>query len=115
MLECPSSLLASLPFIRYPRNVRFAHIHPPKGIGNEQEQDTKDEESGQKQKTKNKNREQLACAKGLGLHRECDFDVVDFLILLEDGDHDLGSVVDSQDDISNASLKIQCKTMQVWV
>jgi len=43
-------------------------------------------------------------AQGLRLDREGNLDVVEILVLLEDGNHDLGSVVDSQNDISDASL-----------
>jgi len=47
----------------------------------------------------------LACAQGLGLDRESDLDAVLCFILLKDGHHDLGSVIDGQNNVSNASLE----------
>jgi len=44
-------------------------------------------------------------AKGLSLDRECNLDVVQILVLLKNRDHNLGSVVDSKNNICDTSLR----------
>lgn len=46
------------------------------------------------------------CSEGLSLNREVDGDAVLLLSLLEDGNHDLGAVVDGKNDVLNTGLNV---------
>jgi hypothetical protein len=54
-------------------------------------------------------RSQLTRAKGLSLDAEGDVDAKLFFRLLEDRDHNLGPVVDGEDDVADAGLWIRPK------
>lgn len=53
------------------------------------------------------------CSERLGLNREVDGDAVLLLSLLEDGNHDLGAVVDGKNDVLNTGLNVSLRATAI--